>query len=242
MCVDWGPDDAPEYSLAMNSADASDPHDAITAAKRAYAVGSGPEAMRAFYDTWSTTYDEDFGGAGGYVYPAQVANVYLSHAKADDVPIADIGCGTGLVGLALAPSGRPIDGFDVSPGMLTKAGDKHVYRELIEADLTLASNQPGAYGAVVSSGTFTVGHLGPDALTKALGLGRASALCVIGINSQHYRDAGFADCVTKWTESGAISDLQVRTVPIYRDAGNPEDPADVALVLVFRLANAALLT
>ncbi len=226
----------------MNSTDAADPYEAITSAKRAYAVGSSPEAMRAFYDTWSTTYDDDFGEAGGYIYPAQVANIYLSQANSDDVPIADVGCGTGLVGLALASSGRPVDGFDVSLGMLAKAGDKHVYRELIEADLTIGPKQPSAYGAVVSSGTFTVGHLGPDALAKALHLGRTSALCVIGINSQHYRDAGFADCVAKWTESGAISDLQVRTVPIYRDAGNPEDPADVALVLVFRLANAALLT
>jgi predicted TPR repeat methyltransferase len=50
--------------------------------------------------------------------------------------VLDIGCGTGLCGPLLAPYARRLIGVDLSRGMLKLAGEKHVYDELVHAELT----------------------------------------------------------------------------------------------------------
>jgi predicted TPR repeat methyltransferase len=69
-------------------------------------------------------------------YPRAIADIYSEIACAEDVPIADIGCGTGLVAEQLKMSRDIIDGFDVSPEMPRLAEDKSIYRSLCKADLT----------------------------------------------------------------------------------------------------------
>ncbi len=49
--------------------------------------------------------------------------------------VLDLGCGTGLCGLLIAPQADTIDGVDISSAMLEQARKLGVYRELIHADL-----------------------------------------------------------------------------------------------------------
>ena len=49
--------------------------------------------------------------------------------------LADLGCGSGLVGLALKTPQNQIIGVDVSAQMLAKAAEKNVYDELVKDDL-----------------------------------------------------------------------------------------------------------
>lgn len=193
-----------------------------------------PDDNKAYYDAFAATYDTDFAASLGWAYPQAIAAVYHAHATAEEVPIADIGCGTGLVAEALAvPPGR-IDGIDISQAMLDVATGKGLYRRTILADLMgdLAPISQG-YGAVVSAGTFTSGHLGPEPLGALLQIARPGALFVIGVNRVFYDTAGFEASLRALEAKGAISAVQAIEVPMYGQAGH-DHSADTAFVLCYR--------
>ena len=98
------------------------------------------ESRRRYYDEWAGAYDKEHAEKTGYVYPDTVARRFLELAGPEDSPVADLGCGTGLAGLAFADSELAIDGFDVSQGMLDQARAKGVYRHLRQVDLTNGRN------------------------------------------------------------------------------------------------------
>jgi SAM-dependent methyltransferase len=193
-----------------------------------------PADHAAFYDAWAPTYELDFAQASAYTYPEQVAEIFLARATPSDAPVADIGCGTGLLGAAISVSGLPIDGFDISAGMQDVAREKGAYRDLIVTDLKVLATS-GAYGAIVSSGTFTFGHLSAQALPRILGLGRGGALCVIGVNALHFEDGHFEDVLHDLVVTGRIDAPERHDILAYATA-DPADPLNRATVLAFRLS------
>ena len=136
----------------------------------AYAV-DGPDENRKLYARWASSYDETFIERQGYRYHSRVARIFAEHGGVG--PVLDVGCGTGAVGVELANLGvAPIDGVDISSEMLSEARRKTasegpVYRDLIEADLTSATSlRTSSYSGLISAGTFTHGHLGPQTLAE----------------------------------------------------------------------------
>jgi predicted TPR repeat methyltransferase len=198
-----------------------------------------PDAHQRYYDTWADTYDEEFTKATGYQAPYEVVRSFDAAATSEDMPIADIGCGTGRLGRELR---RPdVDGFDISTGMLEQAARTGVYRTLRHADLTDPSARIEArYGGIISSGTFTIGHLQPRDLTLVLRLGLPDALCCFGINSAHFVEAAFAEELGRLLAGQAIVGLTTREVPSYA-VGNPiydpQEPINRTTIAVFRLAH-----
>ena len=90
----------------------------------AYAVET-PDDNRDLYARWASTYESGFIARHEYVYHQGVAAVFAEAAGPDDVPVLDVGCGTGLVGVALRALGvDAIDGLDLSPEMLDEARTK----------------------------------------------------------------------------------------------------------------------
>jgi SAM-dependent methyltransferase len=225
----------------MSSDDISKPGDDLLAA----AYGSaGPDANRALYARWAESYENGFIAESGYVYHEHVAGVFAAHGLErlgpDDV-VVDVGCGTGLAGHALRRRGvTSIDGIDISPEMLRQAAAKRhggtaVYRRLIEADLTLPLDVATAtYAAVVSVGTFTHGHVGPDALARMLPIVRPGGTAAIGINAAHFSAADFGTTLDRLVHDGRIAGLQLIDVPIYDDA-DLIDPDRFAHVAVFEI-------
>ena len=191
---------------------------------------------RVYYDEWADNYDSGFADKEGYIYPETVARRYIDLAGPDDSPVADLGCGTGLAGTVFAGSGFSVDGFDVSEGMLGQARAKGVYRNLSIADLTRRTGLPrGQYGGLISCGTFTLGHLGPADLETSLVMARGGALCVIGINAQHFTERGFGDVLRSLEATGGIVDFRIEDANIYRD-GEGGDNVNVARLAIFRTA------
>ncbi len=200
----------------------------------AYRLGT-IAAHRRFYATHASGYDKDLAENKGYVYHREVAACYLALAHGRDVPIADLGCGTGLVGEALAARNLEIDGFDLSPDMLSMARRKNVYRHLVEADLTIPIASPtDQYGALISSGTFTLGHLGPNALSVCLGLARSGALCIIGVNAQHFAESGFAAFFERMEALGRICRVTYQNVRIYEGVST-DDRISCGQIAAFRV-------
>lgn len=203
----------------------------------AYSVKT-PEDSRRLYAAWADSYNETFIEANKYVYPHRVAELF-----AENVPdsgfedVIDIGCGTGAVGSYLAKL-RPeisIDGYDISPEMLTqarlirRADNSPIYRDLKEVDVTgELPNQ--TYNAMISAGTFTHGHLGPETLLRMLTHVRASGWFVIGINAEHYKAHGFAETIHRAIFAEIISKPEVHVVDVY-EPGSPHygDKANICI-------------
>ena len=133
----------------------------------AYALKTPEDSIRLYAD-WAKSYDEQFAEASGYVLPEVTAKEFLSGGGRG--PVLDVGAGTGLLGVLLNAAGvRVLDATDISQEMLEQASRKDVYRDTIQADLTVGVSVPAdSYAGIVSSGTFTHGHVGPAIYKKQL--------------------------------------------------------------------------
>ena len=200
----------------------------------AYGLKSPEDSVR-LYQEWARTYDDDFARSLGYVYPAKVAAAFSKVALAEDVPILDAGCGTGLVGEMLKDvTIGPVDGLDISPEMLEVASEKQAYRNLVVGNLLEIMNIPdNAYGAVVSAGTFTFGHVGPEGLNELVRVARPGGLFVIGVSAGHFAAADFEGYMDDLQGRGQISLYTIEAVQIYQGQDH-EHAGDEARMLIFR--------
>ena len=207
--------------------------------KGAYSLGS-PAENRAYYRDFAGHYDTSFAAALGYVYPGAVAHALLA-CQLPDGPILDVGCGTGLVGAELRKEQADllIDGVDISPEMLAVAAQKSLYVRLFEVDLTadigvLKSGdiEGGGYAGLISAGTFTHGHLGPEPITGLISCCRSGAQAVIGVNAAHHQAHGFASFMDKLFSDGRIMAPIYDEVMIY-DGKDRDHAGDTALIMRF---------
>jgi predicted TPR repeat methyltransferase len=196
----------------------------------AYALET-PEDNRALYKTWAQTYDENFARDMDYQLPKVVALILAEVAQGAE-PVLDVGAGTGLVAQNMAPRGE-VDALDISEDMLAVAASKGLYRRVILGDLTGVLALPDeSYGAVVSSGTFTHGHVGPDALDELLRVAKRGAWFVLSVNAEHFEARGFA---AKFVSlKGRIDGLEQRQINIYGSGADDAHAGDLAHVVVFQ--------
>jgi predicted TPR repeat methyltransferase len=197
----------------------------------AYSLKTAEDARRLYAD-WAETYDTTFAQAMDFAVPTHVAEAYV--AAGGGGPVLDFGCGTGLVGAVLARLGcGPVDGTDLSPEMLEVAGRKGVYRNLIAGDVFAGLDiADGEYAGVVSSGTFTHGHVGPDALDELLRVAAPGARFALSINGVHFAAAGFAGKFAAL--DGRITGLTLPEVRFYGDAATGAHKDDTGMIAMFR--------
>ncbi|SMX41531.1 class I SAM-dependent DNA methyltransferase [Octadecabacter ascidiaceicola] len=199
--------------------------------KSAYALNTPDDAKR-LYAAWAETYDSDFGEAQGYLSPREVVRVFAQ--AGGQGPVLDVGAGTGLVGEGLAAAGvGPIDALDLSDEMLTVARSKGVYRETIAADVT----QPlsiGPYRGIISAGTFTMGHVGPEGIPPLLEIAEVGCLFVISVNAKHFESAGFEALFAGLDTE--IHEFSFEDVRIYSDKADLSHRYDTARLVQFRKA------
>lgn len=198
----------------------------------AYALET-PEDNRRLYADWAQTYDDGFARDMDYQLPRLVALV-LAEVYHGQGPVLDVGAGTGLVAENMLMRGAlDVDALDISADMLAVAASKGIYRQTIEADLTKAIGLADAiYDAVVSSGTFTHGHVGPDALDELLRVARSGATFVLSINAEHFEARGF---VAKFEAlADQIDGLEHRVINIYGPNADDSHKDDLAHIAVFQ--------
>ncbi len=96
-----------------------------------------PEYLRAVFDGYAERFDDHLISLG-YRIPGAIRQVVAAYLDtgAPNGPVLDLGCGTGLVGVAIGdlPIG-PLTGVDVSGRMLAEARAKHLYGTLDQADV-----------------------------------------------------------------------------------------------------------
>ncbi|UOA14652.1 MULTISPECIES: class I SAM-dependent DNA methyltransferase [Sulfitobacter] len=170
---------------------------------KAYAARD-TKVIRSLYDEWASSYDDDI-TAQGYATPERAAVTLAEFLDDKDLPIFDIGCGTGLSGVALKHVGfTTIDGGDVSAAMLVEARKKGIYRNLLELEVDAPLPfAPGAYDAISA-----IGVIGPGAAPISLfdtlmhGLGRGGKL-LFSLNEKALEDRGALGMIHEWTDCGA---------------------------------------
>lgn len=189
----------------------------------------GPDDSRRLYADWAETYDSQFIDGHGYVLADRVAEALA--AAGGRGPVLDVGGGTGRVAARLAELGiAPSDGLDLSPEMLDVAMAHGLYRRTFVADVTqpLPAEIDG-YGAVVSAGTFTMGHVGPEALAPLVDRLQPGGHLVISVHTAHWTGKGFDRAVEALAPRFAA--LAVDQVRIYAEgSGGPH--ADAASKIV----------
>ncbi len=204
----------------------------------AYSVET-PEDNVDLYARWADTYESGFVADEGYVYHHGVAAVFLEHFISTSGPILDVGCGTGLVGEALYsnPSFNfRLEGLDISSEMLDHAKSKKlpsgepIYGDLHVGDLTAALDLPdNTYSGIISCGTFTHGHVGPEALDELYRITKSNALFAIGINQNHFSNQGFEARFKDDVASGKITEPIYRNVQVYSTGSHAKDRFPVAI-------------
>lgn len=200
---------------------------------------AGPDACLAYYRDWAASYDSGFASEMQYLLPAHVAAAFIGTGAAG--PVLDVGAGTGLLAERLRDMGfkGEIDAVDFSPEMLARAAEKRLYTGLFRADITQPLDLPRRYAGIVSSGTFTAGHVGPEALPILLDVALPGAQLALSINRRVWSGAGFDRALNALAKSGRITGLQLIEVEIYGAAAaslDPEHAGDRGLIALCRAA------
>ena len=135
------------------------------------------------YDRWATQYDADHDG-WKWIGPAKAVEQLRDLGAISTV--LDAGCGTGRVGVELAATGwdGTLVGIDLSAGMLAVAAETARYERLVQASLTELPLEDGSVDAVIATGVFTHGHVGPEAFPEVLRVVRPGGWVVITCRSE----------------------------------------------------------
>lgn len=130
------------------------------------APGRAPAAyVRELFDQYAPRFDAELTGKLGYRTPEALAEMLRAQGLAADHSrqVLDLGCGTGLSGLALAPFAARMEGVDLSPRMLAEAARRGCYAALHEADLlAFLPAQAGRFDLIAAADVLNyLGDLAP---------------------------------------------------------------------------------
>ena len=157
-----------------------------------YKLKTTDQVMK-YYDEWGeeNKYNKDM-LEWNYTGPKETVNTFKKYSLNKESTIFDAGCGTGLVGLELKKFGyKNFHGADLSQKLLDTIPN-NLYQKLIKVDL----NKPievkdNFYDAVMCVGTFTFGHVKPQALDEFVRITKKGGLICFTINEGIYIDYAF---------------------------------------------------
>tara|TARA_Y100000590_G_scaffold228583_1_gene257907 strand:+ start:169 stop:795 length:627 start_codon:yes stop_codon:yes gene_type:complete len=161
-----------------------------------------PEEILKYYQDWTkeNKYNQDMVDLN-YVAPKETVLVLKKYAADNNWKILDAGCGTGLVGIELKKNGYSnIEGVDFSQNMLDLI-PRNIYKKIEKVDL----NKPlkfntNMYDAVTCVGTFTYGHVKPQALNELIRIIKNKGLICFTINEGVYEKYGFDNKIKELTK------------------------------------------
>jgi len=164
---------------------------------------TSPDQASGFYDRWANAYDADV-TQNGYATPHRCAEALAAHATRPEAPLMDLACGTGLSGVALAEKGFTcIDGFDISEGMLEKARETGVYRDLHIVDLSKPLGiEPGVYHNAAAVGCVSPEYMPATILDDVLDKLPSGGCFVFSVNDHAAKDGTIAGRIMELVDTG----------------------------------------
>ena len=161
------------------------------------------EELLKYYQDWTkkNKYNQDMIN-WKYTAPQETVLVLKKYALNNKYKILDAGCGTGLVGIELKKCGYSnIDGVDFSQNMLDLI-PQGIYKKIEKVDL----NKPlkfktNMYDVVMCVGTFTYGHVKPQALDELIRITKNGGLICFTINEGIYEEYSFDNKIKELTNN-----------------------------------------
>ena len=170
--------------------------------ENAYGLRSSDDVAE-FYGGWAGNYEDEL-KESGYATPLRCAAALAERVEDRDRPIIDLGCGTGLSGLALRDAGfTTIDGCDLSEEMLSRAREKGVYRELAVADLSAdLPMPPGAYAHAAAVGCLSPEYMPVTVLDDILKALAPKGCLVFSLNDHAAADGTMMGRICELCDAG----------------------------------------
>ncbi|WP_431270120.1 tetratricopeptide repeat protein [Dankookia sp. P2] len=148
----------PHFAAAARLSPASHYLAHLAAASGGAAPDRAPEGyVAALFDGYAPHFEASLLGLG-YRVPGLIRRAVerllpaVAAGQARLGPVLDLGCGTGLAGVALSDLLQgPLTGVDLSRRMLEQAAAKGLYTKLRQADLTAALREDGATYALITA-------------------------------------------------------------------------------------------
>jgi len=195
---------------------------------RVYSYESS-EDLKRYYNDWADEYDT-YARDVSYILPDKVSEIFFEHVSKINYKetkrnnILDIGCGTGLLGESLSAVDENlwIEGVDISSSMIRVAFLKRrknfapVYDWMMVDDLTNPKLiLEDYYDYFISSGTFTLGHLGSSDLINLLIYLKSEGIAVISIKEDHFISDNFKEIFVELEKNKTIQDIMYYKVNSY---------------------------
>ena len=151
------------------------------------------EELLKYYQNWTENnqYNKDMVD-WNYTAPKATVSILKKYVFNKNSKILDAGCGTGLVGIELKKYGYSnIEGVDFSQNMLDLV-PQSIYKKIEKIDLNKALKfKDNIYDAIMCVGTFTYGHVKPQALDELIRITKNKGFICFTINEGIYEEYGF---------------------------------------------------
>lgn len=202
-------------------------------------LGSTPnsDSIADYYDRWAGSYNADLAD-WSYDAPAHAAALLAASSPLNE-PVLDVGCGTGLTGLALRAAGfTDVRGVDISTKSIALAQQTGAYSDLVSADL---QSLPLPYGDASVSGMLCIGVLTyvPDThaiLEEFCRICRPSGCTVFTQRDDLFQERGCADILAAMEADGRWQKISI-SPPMPYLPGNEEFAEQIQVIYCsFRVA------
>ena len=151
------------------------------------------EELLKYYKNWANNnkYNKDMVD-WKYTAPQETVSVLSKYVLNKNFRILDAGCGTGLDGIELKKYGYSnIEGVDFSQNMLDLV-PQSIYKKIEKIDLNKALKfEDNIYDVIMCVGTFTYGHVKPQALDELIRITKNKGFICFTINEGIYEEYGF---------------------------------------------------
>jgi len=198
------------------------------------APAAPPEGyVRGLFDTYAPRFDEELTGRLAYRTPELLGELLaeLGMARDGGREVLDLGCGTGLSGVALRPFARRLTGVDLSPRMLERAAARALYDALHEAEmLAFLAGREAAFDLIAAVDVLNyLGELSPalSAMAAALRPGGIAAFSLetgaqggyaLGEGLRYRHDA---EAVSSAAQAIGFEELACDLAVLRQDRGEP---------------------
>ena len=173
---------------------------------------SNLDELKDLYKNWKD-YENDVINLAGYVGHIVTTEALLRYLKNKKSKILDAGCGTGLVGQILHKKNyKNLVGVDFSQEMIDRAHKKNVYQSLGLCDLTeILEFEDGCFDAIICAGTFTCGHVGPEALNEMVRITKNQGYICFTVRKQEWESAPYEIIIQSLEGSKSWSEVERHT-------------------------------
>ena len=171
------------------------------------------DELEGIYKNWASNYESDVINLAGYVGHLITSDLLLNYLRNTESKVLDAGCGTGLVGEILYKNNfRNMDGVDFSQEMLNIAHQKNIYQSLKLVDLTKKLDyENDSFDAVICAGTFTCGHVGPEALREMVRITKQGGYICFTVRKQEWEASPYLQIMNDLEKNESWSKLELLT-------------------------------